>query len=174
MADTKEPRKPEEAGQAATPPEKPAKPVEAAKPPTDPKKDEAVTEAAPVEKKTGKKRDKKSIPFAVAHIRASFNNTTITISDQTGNVLSWSSAGCVGFKGSRKGTPFAAQLAAQAAGNAAREHGVRQLEVRVTGPGGGRESSVRALQAIGMEIKTIKDVTPIPHNGCRPPKRRRV
>jgi small subunit ribosomal protein S11 len=107
-------------------------------------------------------------------VHASFNNTVITICDQGGDVLSWSSAGCVGFKGSRKGTPFAAQMAAQAAGNAAREHGVRQLEVRVKGPGSGREASVRALQAIGMEVKTIKDVTPIPHNGCRAPKRRRV
>jgi small subunit ribosomal protein S11 len=98
----------------------------------------------------------------------------ITICDQTGNVLGWSSAGCVGFKGSRKGTPFAAQLAAQAAGNAAREHGVRQVEVRVKGPGAGRESSIRALQAIGLEVKAIKDITPIPHNGCRAPKRRRV
>jgi small subunit ribosomal protein S11 len=114
------------------------------------------------------------VPFAVAHVHASFNNTVITICDQSGNVLSWSSAGCVGFKGSRKGTPFAAQLAAQAAGNAAREHGVRQLEVRIKGPGAGRESSVRALQSIGLEVKTIKDVTPIPHNGCRAPKRRRV
>ena len=138
-------------------------------------------EAAPVEpgaeaaaKKGGKKKEKKVVPFAVAHVHASFNNTVITICDQSGNVLSWSSAGCVGFKGSRKGTPFAAQLAAQAAGNAAREHGVRQLEVRIKGPGAGRESSVRALQSIGLEVKTIKDVTPIPHNGCRAPKRRRV
>jgi len=129
---------------------------------------------APAQKKGGKKKEKKVVPFAVAHVHASFNNTVITICDQSGNVLSWSSAGCVGFKGSRKGTPFAAQLAAQAAGNAAREHGVRQLEVRIKGPGAGRESSVRALQSIGMEVKTIKDVTPIPHNGCRAPKRRRV
>jgi small subunit ribosomal protein S11 len=133
--------------------------------------------AAPAEgdgKKGGKRKDRKNVPFAIAHVHASFNNTVITITDQTGNVLSWSSAGCVGFKGSRKGTPFAAQLAAQAAGNAAREHGVKQLEVRVKGPGAGRESSVRALQSIGMEVKTIKDMTPIPHNGCRAPKRRRV
>ena len=122
----------------------------------------------------GKKKEKKNVPFAIAHVHASFNNTVITITDQGGGVLSWSSAGCVGFKGSRKGTPFAAQLAAQAAGNAAREHGVKQLEVRVKGPGAGRESSVRALQSIGLEVKTIKDMTPIPHNGCRPPKRRRV
>ena len=131
-------------------------------------------EEAGASKKAGKKKEKRVVPFAVAHVHASFNNTVITICDQSGNVLSWSSAGCVGFKGSRKGTPFAAQLAAQAAGNAAREHGVRQLEVRIKGPGAGRESSVRALQSIGMEVKTIKDVTPIPHNGCRAPKRRRV
>ena len=119
-------------------------------------------------------KEKKNVPLAIAHIHATFNNTVITITDMQGNVLSWSSAGCLAFKGSRKGTPFAAQMAAQAAGNAAREHGVRSLEVRVKGPGSGRESSIRALQAIGMEIKAIKDVTPIPHNGCRPPKRRRV
>jgi small subunit ribosomal protein S11 len=122
----------------------------------------------------GKKKEKKNVPFAIAHVHASFNNTVITITDQAGGVLSWSSAGCVGFKGSRKGTPFAAQLAAQAAGNAAKEHGVKQLEVRVKGPGAGRESSVRAMQSIGLEVKTIKDMTPIPHNGCRSPKRRRV
>ncbi len=124
-------------------------------------------------KKCGKK-EKKNIPHAVAHIQATFNNTTITIADPTGGVLAWSSSGVQGFKGSRKGTPFAAQTAAQAAGNAAREHGVRSLDVRVNGPGAGRESSIRALQAAGMEIRSIKDVTPIPHNGCRPPKRRRV
>ncbi len=123
---------------------------------------------------SGKKREKKNIPFAVANIHATFNNTIISIADPTGNVIAWSSAGCLGFKGSRKGTPFAAQLAAQAAGNTAKEHGVRQVEVRVKGPGGGRESSIRALQSTGIEIKLIKDVTPIPHNGCRPPKRRRV
>ena len=110
----------------------------------------------------------------MAHVHATFNNTIVTISDPQGNLLSWSSAGRCGFKGSRKGTPFAAQMAAQAAGNAAKEHGVRSLEVRVKGPGSGRESSIRALQSIGLEIKAIKDVTPIPHNGCRPPKRRRV
>ncbi|HKN48320.1 MAG TPA: 30S ribosomal protein S11 [Candidatus Polarisedimenticolia bacterium] len=125
-------------------------------------------------RKPVKKKEKKNVPFAIANVHASFNNTVITITDQGGNVLGWSSAGCVGFKGSRKGTPFAAQLAAQAAGNAAREHGVRQVEVRVKGPGAGRESSIRALQGIGLEVKAIKDVTPIPHNGCRPPKRRRV
>jgi small subunit ribosomal protein S11 len=124
--------------------------------------------------KKGGKKEKKNIPHAVAHIQATFNNTTITIADPTGGVLAWSSSGVQGFKGSRKGTPFAAQTAAQAAGNAAREHGVRTLDVRVNGPGAGRESSIRALQAAGMEIRSIKDVTPIPHNGCRPPKRRRV
>jgi len=128
--------------------------------------------AAPAKRARGK--EKKNVPMAVAHIHATFNNTIITITDMQGNVLSWSSSGCLAFKGSRKGTPFAAQMAAQAAGNAAREHGVRSLEVRVKGPGSGRESSIRALQSIGMEIKAIKDVTPIPHNGCRPPKRRRV
>ena len=121
-----------------------------------------------------RRRERKNVAVGQAHVQSTFNNTVISFTDQTGNVLSWSSAGCVGFKGSRKGTPFAAQLAAQAAANAAKEHGVRQVEVRVTGPGSGRESSIRALQAIGMEVKAIKDVTPIPHNGCRPPKRRRV
>jgi small subunit ribosomal protein S11 len=125
-------------------------------------------------KVSGKKREKKNVPAGVAHIHATFNNTIITISDMDGNVLSWSSAGCQGFKGSRKGTPYAAQQAATIAANAAREHGLRQVEVRVSGPGAGRESSIRALQAVGIEIKAIKDVTPIPHNGCRPPKRRRV
>jgi len=169
MAEAKDTRDQAE-GEAAPKPEKPAKAAKAAAP-----KESAAGEAdAPGKKAPGKKKEKKNIPFAIANVHASFNNTVITITDQTGNVLSWSSAGCVGFKGSRKGTPFAAQLAAQAAGNAAREHGVRQVEVRVTGPGAGRESSIRALQAIGMEVKAIKDVTPIPHNGCRPPKRRRV
>jgi len=110
----------------------------------------------------------------VANIHATFNNTIVTITDPTGNVISWASAGGQGFKGSRKGTPFAAQTAAQAAGNAARDNGVRSLDVRVKGPGAGRESSIRALQSSGLEIRSIKDITPIPHNGCRPPKRRRV
>jgi len=147
-----------------------------AKAPKEPKEaaPAAASSEVPAGKKGGKKKEKKNVPFAVAYVHASFNNTVITICDQSGNVLSWSSAGCVGFKGSRKGTPFAAQLAAQAAGNAAREHGVKQLEVRIKGPGAGRESSVRALQSIGLEVKTIKDMTPIPHNGCRAPKRRRV
>jgi small subunit ribosomal protein S11 len=154
-------------------PAKPAKAPKAAKAPREGAAAEGTGDAAG-KKGGGKKKERKNVPFAICHVHASFNNTVITITDQTGAVLSWSSAGCVGFKGSRKGTPFAAQLAAQAAGNAAREHGVKQLEVRVTGPGAGRESSVRALQSIGMEVKTIKDVTPIPHNGCRAPKRRRV
>jgi small subunit ribosomal protein S11 len=124
--------------------------------------------------KKGGKKEKKNIPHAVAHIHATFNNTIITISDPMGNVISWASSGGQGFKGSRKGTPFAAQTAAQQAGYAARDHGVRSLDVRVKGPGAGRESSIRALQSAGMDIKSIKDVTPIPHNGCRPPKRRRV
>src|SRR5262249_42819415 len=125
-------------------------------------------------KAAGKKKEKKNIPVGVAHVHATFNNTVFSITDLDGNVLSWSSAGIQGFKGSRKGTPYAAQQAATAAANAAREHGVRQVEVRVSGPGAGRESSIRALQAAGFDIKAIKDVTPIPHNGCRPPKRRRV
>lgn len=124
--------------------------------------------------KKGGKKEKKNVPHGVAHIHATFNNTIITISDPQGNVVSWASAGGQGFKGSRKGTPFAAQTAAQNAANGARDHGVRSLDVRVKGPGAGRESSIRALQASGMDIKSIKDVTPIPHNGCRPPKRRRV
>ena len=123
--------------------------------------------------KAGKK-EKKSIPHAIATVQASFNNTIIAIADQEGGVLAWSSAGRIGFKGSRKGTPFAAQLAATNAATIAREHGVRTVDVRVTGPGAGRESAIRAIQASGIDIKSIKDVTPIPHNGCRPRKRRRV
>ena len=133
-----------------------------------------MAKAKPGVKKAGKKKEKKNIPSAVAHVHATFNNTIVTITDPQGNLLSWSSAGRCGFKGSRKGTPFAAQMAAQACATTAREHGVRSVEVRVQGPGSGRESSIRALQATGLEIKSIKDVTPIPHNGCRPPKRRRV
>ena len=124
--------------------------------------------------KKGGKKEKKNIPHGVAHIHATFNNTIITIADPMGNVISWASSGGQGFKGSRKGTPFAAQTAAQNAANGARDHGVRSLDVRVKGPGAGRESSIRALQASGLVVKSIKDVTPIPHNGCRPPKRRRV
>ncbi len=121
-----------------------------------------------------KKRERKNVPFGVAHIQASFNNTIVTIADSEGNVLSWKSSGSLGFRGSRKGTPFAAQQAAMNAANMAREHGLRSVEVRVSGPGSGRESAIRALAAAGIEVRSIKDVTPIPHNGCRPPKRRRV
>lgn len=124
--------------------------------------------------KSHKKKVKKNVPYAVAHIQATFNNTIITITDMEGHTLCWASAGSLGLKGSRKGTPFAAQQAAQKVGLAAREHGVKQIEVRVKGPGAGRESAIRSLQAIGIDIKAIKDVTPIPHDGCRPPKRRRV
>ena len=125
-------------------------------------------------RKAYKKKEKKTLYQGVAHIRASFNNTLITITDQQGNLVCWSSAGSMGFKGSRKGTPFAAQQAAQSAANAARSVGCKQLDVRVKGPGSGRESAIRALQAAGIEVRSIRDVTPIPHNGCRPPKRRRV
>jgi small subunit ribosomal protein S11 len=121
-----------------------------------------------------KKRERKNVPFGVVHIQASFNNTIVTITDQQGNTLSWKSSGSLGFRGSRKGTPFAAQQAAMNAANMARDHGVRSVDVRVAGPGSGRESAVRALAAAGIEVRSIRDVTPIPHNGCRPPKRRRV
>ena len=132
-------------------------------------------EGAGKRKKTFKKRgEKRIVHHGLAHIHASFNNTTVTITDTEGNVVAWSSAGGIGFKGSRKGTPFAAQLAATNAATIAREHGVRTVDVRVTGPGAGRESAIRAIQASGIDIKSIKDVTPIPHNGCRPRKRRRV
>jgi small subunit ribosomal protein S11 len=120
------------------------------------------------------KKEKKNVPHAIATVQASFNNTVIAIADQEGGVLAWSSAGRIGFKGSRKGTPFAAQLAAANCAEQAKEHGVRSVDVRVTGPGAGRESAIRALQANGLDIKSIKDTTPIPHNGCRPRKRRRV
>ncbi len=122
----------------------------------------------------GGKREKKNVPHAIVNIRASFNNTIVSVADPAGNTICWSSAGARGFKGSRKGTPFAAQTAAQAAAYAARDNGVRTVDVRVTGPGSGRESSIRALKGAGLEIQSIKDVTPIPHNGCRPPKRRRI
>lgn len=125
-------------------------------------------------RKQFKKKERKSVPFGVAHIQASFNNTIVTISDTEGRVLSWKSSGSLGFRGSRKGTPFAAQQAAMNAANMAREHGVRAVEVRVSGPGSGRESAIRALAAAGIEVRQIRDVTPIPHNGCRPPKKRRV
>ena len=121
-----------------------------------------------------RRRERKNITAGVAHVNASFNNTMITITDAQGNAISWSSVGMMGFKGSRKSTPYAAQMAAEDAGKKAMEHGVRTLEVNVSGPGSGRESALRALQAAGMTITTIRDVTPIPHNGCRPPKRRRV
>src|ERR1700736_3074915 len=121
-----------------------------------------------------KKKEKKNVPHAVASIAATFNNTIVAITDPVGNVLAWSSAGRIGFKGSRKGTPFAAQVAAQNAAQLAQEHGVRSIDVKVKGPGAGRESAIRALAASGLDIKSIKDVTPLPHNGCRPPKRRRV
>ena len=121
-----------------------------------------------------KKRERKNVPFGICHIQATFNNTIVTITDQVGNTLSWKSSGSLGFRGSRKGTPFAAQQAATTAAGSAREHGLRSLDIRVKGPGSGRESAIRALQAAGIEIKSIRDVTPIPHNGCRPPKRRRV
>jgi len=124
--------------------------------------------------KRGKKRERKNVPAGHAHIQSTFNNTIVTITDTTGNVVSWGSAGLVGFKGSRKSTPFAAQVAAEKAGTAAQEHGVKMVEVRVKGPGPGRESAVRALNACGLKITNISDVTPIPHNGCRPPKKRRV
>jgi small subunit ribosomal protein S11 len=125
-------------------------------------------------KKTFKKKEKKSVPVGVVHVQASFNNTIITVTDPVGNVLSWSSAGSLGFRGSRKGTPFAAQQAAYEAAKKAHEAGMQQCEVRVKGPGGGRESAIRAIANAGIRVVTIRDTTPIPHNGCRPPKRRRV
>ena len=125
-------------------------------------------------KATTKRRVRKNIDAGCAHIHSSFNNTIVTISDKNGNVISWASAGGLGYRGSRKSTPFASQMAAETAGKVAMEHGLKTVEVYVKGPGSGRESAIRALQAIGLEITVIKDVTPIPHNGCRPPKRRRV
>ena len=125
-------------------------------------------------KKVFKKKEKRIVPVGVAHIQATFNNTLVSITDTEGRLVCWSSAGSLGFKGSRKGTPFAAQQAAHRAAVAARDHGMRTVEVRVKGPGSGRESAIRALASAGLEVRTIKDVTPIPHNGCRPPKRRRV
>jgi small subunit ribosomal protein S11 len=121
-----------------------------------------------------KKRERKNVPFGLVFIQASFNNTIVTITDQQGNTLSWKSSGSLGFRGSRKGTPFAAQQAATGAANAARDHGLRSVDVRVSGPGSGRESAIRALASAGVEVRSIRDVTPMPHNGCRPPKRRRV
>lgn len=122
----------------------------------------------------GKQKEKRQVGEGFAFINATFNNTIVTITDPQGNALCWSSAGNVGFKGSRKGTPFAAQLAAESCAKKAQEHGMRKLEVKVCGPGGGRETAIRSLSANGMEIVSITDVTPVPHNGCRPPKRRRV
>jgi small subunit ribosomal protein S11 len=121
-----------------------------------------------------KRKERKHVDKGVAHIRSTFNNTIVTITDTDGNALSWATSGGMGFKGSRKSTPFASQMAAEAAAKAAMEHGLREVEVFVKGPGSGREAAIRQLQAAGLEVTTIKDVTPIPHNGCRPPKRRRV
>ncbi|HLI62570.1 MAG TPA: 30S ribosomal protein S11 [Terriglobales bacterium] len=121
-----------------------------------------------------KKKERKHIPHGLVHVQASFNNTIVTISDPAGNTVSWKSSGSLGFRGSRKGTPFAAQQAAMNAANQARDHGMRSVDVKVSGPGSGRESAVRALAAAGLDVRSIKDVTPVPHNGCRPPKRRRV
>ncbi|HEX5435475.1 MAG TPA: 30S ribosomal protein S11 [Candidatus Angelobacter sp.] len=125
-------------------------------------------------KKVFKKKERKNVPHGICFIQASFNNTIVTITDGEGRTLAWKSSGSLGFRGSRKGTPFAAQQAAMNAANQARDHGMRSLEVRVNGPGSGRESAIRALAAAGLDVKTIRDITPIPHNGCRPPKRRRV
>lgn len=121
-----------------------------------------------------KRKDRKNVEYGVAHIRSTFNNTIVTITDKNGNALSWASAGGLGFRGSRKSTPSAPQMAAEVAAKAAMEHGLKQVEVYVKGPGAGREAAIRSLQATGLEVNMIKDVTPIPHNGCRPPKRRRV
>ncbi|MBM0741729.1 30S ribosomal protein S11 [Phormidium sp. CLA17] len=126
------------------------------------------------QKRTGPRKQKKNIPSGVAHIQSTFNNTIVTIADSNGEVISWASAGSSGFKGAKKGTPFAAQTAAENAARRAADQGMRQLEVMVSGPGAGRETAIRALQGAGLEITLIRDVTPIPHNGCRPPKRRRV
>ena len=125
-------------------------------------------------RKTRKRKERKNIERGAAHIKSTFNNTMVTITDTAGNAVSWSSAGTLGFKGSRKGTPYAAQMAAEVAAKAATEHGMRSIEVFVKGPGSGREAAIRSLQAAGLEVNLIKDVTPIPHNGCRPPKKRRV
>lgn len=125
-------------------------------------------------KKSSRKKTLKAVPKGIAHIQATFNNTIITITDMEGNVLCWTSAGTSGFSGSRKSTPFAAQVAAEAAGKKVQEYGMREIEVYVKGPGSGREAAIRSLQAVGLEVSLIKDVTPIPHDGCRPPKKRRV
>jgi small subunit ribosomal protein S11 len=169
VADEKQTKTPAAKGEAAAPKE------DAAATPSMPNLGgiEPVT-ASPVTPKKGKKRVKKNVATGVVHINASFNNTMITITDATGNVLSWSSAGARGFKGSRKSTPFAAQVAAGDAAAKAMEHGLKTVSVQVSGPGAGRESALRAISAAGLKITMIRDVTPIPHNGCRPPKRRRV
>ena len=125
-------------------------------------------------KKTGSKKQKRNVPNGVAYIQSTFNNSIVTIADQNGDVISWASAGSSGFKGAKKGTPFAAQTAAESAARRAMDQGMRQIEVMVSGPGAGRETAIRALQGAGLEITLIRDITPIPHNGCRPPKRRRV
>jgi len=125
-------------------------------------------------RRTIKRRERKNIERGIAHIQSTFNNTIVTISDSAGNAITWASAGTVGFSGTKKGTPYAAQLAAESAAKAAMEHGLKTVEVHVKGPGAGREAAIRSLQAAGLEVSLIKDVTPIPHNGCRPPKRRRV
>jgi small subunit ribosomal protein S11 len=124
--------------------------------------------------KRGGRKERKNVPEGVAHIQSTFNNTIVTITDKQGNTVSWASAGAQGFKGSRKGTPFAAQIAAETAAKKAAENGMRSVEVHINGPGSGREAALRALQMAGLSVKVIKDITPIPHNGCRPPKRRRV
>ena len=134
----------------------------------------AKTPAKTTKKKSFKKKEKKVVSSGLVHIQASFNNTIITFTDLVGNVLAWSSSGSLGFRGSRKGTPFAAQQASMTAANKAKEYGLRVVEVRISGPGAGRESAVRSLATAGIEVRTIKDRTPIPHNGCRPPKKRRV
>jgi small subunit ribosomal protein S11 len=133
-----------------------------------------MAKASGAKRVTRKRRERKNIERGVAHIRSTFNNTIVTLTDTAGNALSWASAGGLGFRGSRKSTPFAAQMAAETASKAAMEHGLKTVEVYVKGPGAGREAAIRALQTAGLEVSMIKDVTPIPHNGCRPPKRRRV
>ncbi len=149
--------------------------AKAAKEPKTPTAAGAPVPAKPTRRKEfRKKREKRHVPVGIAHIRATFNNTLVTLTDTSGNVVAWASAGSIGFKGSRKGTPFAASQAAATAAARAREAGMRTVDVRVKGPGSGRESAVRALVSAGLQVNTIKDVTPIPHNGCRPPKRRRV
>jgi small subunit ribosomal protein S11 len=134
----------------------------------------AAKQTAKTRRGTRKRRERKNIERGAAHIRSTFNNTIVTVTDTAGNAISWASAGALGFRGSRKSTPFAAQMAAETAAKAAMEHGLKSVEVYVKGPGAGREAAIRALQAAGLEVSLIKDVTPIPHNGCRPPKRRRV